>query len=198
MSDFSESAERARYRDAAVATGAQDAARRPNSRCGRASAATLPALPPQRKRPFGRWFTETGWRHIVGVVVLVFAIFPIVFVLSASLNPHRHAHRLERPVLGVRLRELRAHPQQPADPVPAWFANTLIIAAITCVLTVFLGALAAYSFSRMRFTGRRIGLISIVVVQMFPQMLAVVAIFLLLSTDRRLLPGARPRLAGSA
>ena len=50
------------------------------------------------------------------------------------------------------------------------------------MLTVFLGALAAYSFSRMRFTGRRFGLISIVVVQMFPQLLAVVAIFLLMTT----------------
>jgi arabinogalactan oligomer/maltooligosaccharide transport system permease protein len=46
--------------------------------------------------------------------------------------------------------------------------------------TVILGALAAYSFSRMRFTGRRFGLTSLLVVQMFPQMLAVVAIFLLL------------------
>ena len=59
--------------------------------------------------------------------------------------------------------------------------NTLLIAGITAVGTVFLGALAAYSFSRMRFTGRRFGLISIVVVQMFPQLLAVVAIFLLMS-----------------
>jgi arabinogalactan oligomer/maltooligosaccharide transport system permease protein len=46
---------------------------------------------------------------------------------------------------------------------------------------VFLGALAAYSFSRMRFTGRRAGLLMLVLVQMFPQLLAVVAIFLLLN-----------------
>ena len=39
------------------------------------------------RRPFGRWFRETGWRHIIGIVMLVFAGFPLVYVLSASLNP---------------------------------------------------------------------------------------------------------------
>jgi len=51
---------------------------------------------------------------------------------------------------------------------------------VSGVGTVFLGALAAYSFSRMRFTGRRVGLLTLLLVQMFPQFLAVVAIFLLM------------------
>ena len=70
----------------------------------------------------------------------------------------------------------------PQVPYPQWFANTILVASITAIGTVFLGGLAAYSFSRMRFTGRRFGLISIVIVQMFPQLLAVVAIFLLMSS----------------
>jgi arabinogalactan oligomer/maltooligosaccharide transport system permease protein len=53
---------------------------------------------------------------------------------------------------------------------------------------VFLCALAAYSFSRMRFTGRRSGLLTLLLVQMFPQLLAVVAIFLLLSTIGDIFP----------
>ncbi len=53
---------------------------------------------------------------------------------------------------------------------------------MTGAVTVFIGACAAYAFSRMRFAGRRVGLVTIVVVQMFPQLLAVVAIFLLMST----------------
>src|SRR6185437_4619352 len=39
------------------------------------------------RRPFPRWFRETGWRHIIGIVMLVFAAFPLVYVLSASLAP---------------------------------------------------------------------------------------------------------------
>jgi arabinogalactan oligomer/maltooligosaccharide transport system permease protein len=41
----------------------------------------------RRPRRPGRWFRETGWRHLVGIVMLVFSAFPLVYVLSASLNP---------------------------------------------------------------------------------------------------------------
>jgi arabinogalactan oligomer/maltooligosaccharide transport system permease protein len=137
---------------------------------------------PERKRPLGRWFRETGWRHVVGVVVLVFAIFPIVFVLSASLNPRGTLTGSNALFSVIGLDSYVRILSDPQIPYPAWYANTILIASITCVASVFMGALAAYSFSRMRFSGRRFGLISIVVIQMFPQMLAVVAIFLMLST----------------
>jgi len=76
----------------------------------------------------------------------------------------------------------------PEAPFATWFGNTLLIAGTTAVGSVFLGALAAYSFSRMRFTGRRAGLLTIVLVQMFPQLLGVVAIFLLMSTIGDIFP----------
>lgn len=49
-------------------------------------------------------------------------------------------------------------------------------------------ALAAYAFSRMRFRGRRAGLLTLLLVQMFPQLLAVVAIFLLMSAISDVFP----------
>ncbi|MBD4563220.1 sugar ABC transporter permease, partial [Xanthomonas citri pv. citri] len=73
-------------------------------------------------------------------------------------------------------------------PFGRWFINTMVIGIVTSVMTVFLGALAAYAFSRMRFTGRRVGLLTLLLVQMFPQLLAVVAIFLLLTYIGNLVP----------
>ena len=35
----------------------------------------------------GSWFRQVGWRHIVGIIALFFAIFPILFVVSAAFNP---------------------------------------------------------------------------------------------------------------
>jgi arabinogalactan oligomer/maltooligosaccharide transport system permease protein len=55
----------------------------------------------------------------------------------------------------------------------------MIVAACTAILTVLLGALAAYAFSRFRFKGRRMGLLSLLLIQMFPQLLLVVAIYLI-------------------
>ncbi|WP_233279349.1 sugar ABC transporter permease [Microterricola pindariensis] len=136
------------------------------------------------KRPFnvGRWFRATGWRHLVGVVMIVFSCFPLLFVLSSSLNPKGTLTGSNALFSAIGLDSYARILSSPDIPYTDWFVNTLIIAGITALATVFLGALAAYSFSRMRFTGRRVGLVSIVIIQMFPQLLAVVAIFLLMSS----------------
>lgn len=138
-------------------------------------------VPVKRPFSFGRWFAATGWRHLVGLVVVVFALFPIVFVISSSLNPDGTLTGSNALFSEIGFDAYARILTNPDVPFTTWFANTLIIAGVTALLTVFLGALAAYSFSRMRFTGRRFGLIAIVVIQMFPQMLAVVAIFLVMS-----------------
>ncbi|ALX65612.1 sugar ABC transporter permease [Microbacterium sp. XT11] len=134
------------------------------------------------RRSFGAWFADTGWRHLVAIVVSVFALFPLLYVLSASLNPRGTLTGSNQLFSAIGFDSYLRILSDPQAPYGLWFLNTLIIAAITGAATVFLGALAAYAFSRMRFTGRRVGLVTIVVVQMFPQLLAVVAIFLLMST----------------
>jgi len=145
-------------------------------------------LPTRRRRSFGRWFADTGWRHLIGVVMLVFAAFPLLYVLSASLTPTGTlvgSNQLFRVVDFSNYVELFQRPQQP---YAAWFLNSLVIGLVTAAGTVFLGALAAYAFSRLRFTGRRVGLLTLLLVQMFPQLLGVVAIFLLMSGIGEIFP----------
>ncbi|MEU1971123.1 sugar ABC transporter permease [Microbacterium sp. NPDC019599] len=136
---------------------------------------------PAKRRTFGRWFSSTGWRHIVAIVVCVFAVFPILYVVSASLNPHGTLTGTNQLFSSIGLDSYVRMLTDPQIPYPMWFLNTIIVASVTGFTMVFIGALAAYAFSRMRFAGRRVGLITIVVVQMFPQLLAVVAIFLMMS-----------------
>ncbi|MBQ9915981.1 MAG: sugar ABC transporter permease [Microbacterium sp.] len=140
------------------------------------------------RRPFGTWFRQTGWRHLVGIAMLIFSAFPLLYVLSAALNPGGTlltANGLFQTVSVDSFVRLFSLPQQP---FAAWFVNSLVIGLVTAAGTVFLGALAAYSFSRMRFAGRRFGLLSLLLVQMFPQLLAFVAIFLLMTTIADVFP----------
>jgi len=109
-----------------------------------------------------------------------FAVGPIIWVISGSFDP-------ANTIIGQRLiprepslanyRELFTNPQHP---FPLWMWNTVKISLITSVLVVSITSLAAYAFSRFRFYGRRTGLFAILLIQMFPQMLAMVAIYLLL------------------
>ncbi|WP_407360052.1 sugar ABC transporter permease [Microbacterium sp. LBN7] len=135
-----------------------------------------------RRRSFGVWFADTGWRHLVAIVVSAFALFPLLYVVSASLNPKGTLTGSNRLFSAVGIDSYVRILSDPQNPYGLWFLNTLLVAVVTGAVTVFIGACAAYAFSRMRFAGRRVGLVTIVVVQMFPQLLAVVAIFLLMST----------------
>ncbi len=141
----------------------------------RASAVEAP--PVRHRMGARRWFTEIGWRHVVGVVAVVYAAFPLVYVISASLSEGgtlTGSNALFSQISTENYASL-------GDTVFwTWMGNTLFIAITTAIGTVLMGAAAAYAFSRFRFSGRRVGLTSLLVIQMFPQMLAFVAIFLLL------------------
>jgi len=139
--------------------------------------ATRPVLLPEHKMSRKRWFREIGWRHVVGVFAVVYAGFPLVYVFSASLSENgtlTGSNHLFAAVSGANFAALN-------DTLFwTWMGNTLVIAIVTAVGTVLMGAAAAYAFSRFRFTGRRGGLTALLIIQMFPQMLAFVAVFLLL------------------
>ncbi|QQQ63004.1 sugar ABC transporter permease [Paenarthrobacter ureafaciens] len=147
----------------------------------------LSPLAPHR-RPFGVWFKDKGWRHLVGIFTTIFAIFPLLYVLSAALDSNGTLVGSNGLFSRFDTGNFVALFSDPSRPFGRWFVNTLVVGIVTSAATVFLGAMAAYAFSRMRFKGRRIGLLSLLLLQMFPQLLAVVAIFLLLSGISQVIP----------
>ena len=134
-----------------------------------------------------RRLSRTGWRHLVAVAAVLFSLFPIVFVLSAALNPLGTLSSTELIPTGASAANFSG--LITGTGFPRWFGNSVLIAGLSAAVSVFLSALAAYVFSRMRFKGRRIGLLALLLIQMFPQFLAIVAIFLMFSTITGLWPG---------
>jgi arabinogalactan oligomer / maltooligosaccharide transport system permease protein len=134
----------------------------------------------------GRWFRDLGWRYLVAVLGILFALFPVYFVVVASLSPSqtlRGSNLVPTTVTVanyVRLFE--------TTPFFTWMWNTLKIAGGAALMNMLLSAMAAYAFSRLRFAGRRVGLLTVLLVQMFPQLLANVAIFLMLVGIRGYFP----------
>jgi maltose/maltodextrin transport system permease protein len=58
-----------------------------------------------------------------------------------------------------------------------WLLNSIVVAGIVSVLTVFMTSVAAYPFSRMRFVGREQGLYFLLIIQMFPGVMFMIAIY---------------------
>lgn len=146
------------------------------------------ARPQQRRASFGHWALSVGWRHVIAIAVILVTSFPLVYVLSAALNPSGTMTGSNELFTAFSLQNFRDLFNNPQQPYGEWYLNTLYVGLASAFGTVFLGALAAYAFSRMRFKGRRPGLMSLLLVQMFPQMLAFIAIFLLLSNIGPIIP----------
>ncbi|MEU7874360.1 sugar ABC transporter permease [Dactylosporangium sp. NPDC049140] len=123
------------------------------------------------------WARRTGWRHAAGLLAVAFSLFPIVFVVSAALNPLGSLSSTQLIPQAAGLGNLKDLFSKTA--FPHWYLNSILIAGIAAVAGVFLSILAAYAFSRMRFKGRRVGLVSLLLIQMFPQFLSVVTIYLI-------------------
>lgn len=146
-----------------------------------------------RRRP-GRWFFETGWRHAVVLAAVVFALFPVWWVVDGAFSTQGIASQEVAPRHWSldNFRALLSDPGHP--PFWRWFANSVIVGIASGLGTVLCCTLAAYAFSRLRFRGRRGGLLALLLTQMVPNALAVVAIYVFLFDVK----GVFPRLgAGS-
>ncbi|MDG6109783.1 sugar ABC transporter permease [Dactylosporangium aurantiacum] len=133
-----------------------------------------------------KWMRRIGWRHAVGIAAVVFSLFPIVFVVSAAFNPVGSLSSTELYPTGASLANFADLFGKTA--FGRWYVNSVVIASIAAAAAVFLSVLAAYAFSRMRFAGRRVGLMALLLIQMFPQFLAVVTIYLIFAEIGDLYP----------
>ena len=63
---------------------------------------------------------------------------------------------------------------------PLWFMNTLQVAVATSLGTLFVASLGAYTFSRFRFALKKTFMVSMLVLQVFPSFIGMIAIFVIL------------------
>lgn len=126
-----------------------------------------------------KYILKRGLKHFIIWIFILFALFPIIWALSAALNPANTLMGQKLVPDSASLKNFIKLFNDKQHPFHIWIWNSVKISLIVSLITVALTALAAYPFSRFRFKGRRQGLFIILLVQVFPQMLAMVAIYLL-------------------
>ncbi|HHY10291.1 MAG TPA: maltose ABC transporter permease MalG [Firmicutes bacterium] len=128
------------------------------------------------------------WRHMIILLALAFVFFPVVWVISASFDGTNTLVKQSLVPTVATLDNYKMLAQEPRYPFGRWMFNSIKVSGISAALSVWLCALAAYAFSRFRFKGRQGGLFTLILVQIFPQMLAVVSLYLLLLAIGRIVP----------
>jgi len=137
---------------------------------------------------FRKWLRVLAWRHAIALFAIAFALFPLVWMASASFD---QLGKINTQSLIPQYRGLdnyRLLWENPDQPYWRWMRNSVMISSINAILQLAIGATAAYALSRFRYRGRKTTLMTILIIQMFPQLLAVTAFYVILADLRESIP----------
>ena len=142
----------------------------------------------QKKMTFQKWVRVLAWRHFIALLAIAFALFPLIWMASASFDELGKINTQSLIPQYPGFSNYRALWENPDQPYWLWMRNSVMIASINAVLQLAIGATAAYALSRFRYRGRKTTLMTILIVQMFPQLLAVTAFYVILADLRESIP----------
>ena len=144
----------------------------------------------QRWRVFGA--------HAVLILLLVVTLFPLAAIVSISLRPGNFSQGSLIPreisfehwllALGFPYKTPDGVVVNPPFPVLLWLWNSVKVATIASALIVTISTTAAYAFARLRFAFKTPILNGMLLLQMFPPVLALVAIYAVFETIGRYVP----------
>ncbi|OGO08810.1 MAG: maltose ABC transporter permease [Chloroflexi bacterium RBG_13_66_10] len=127
-------------------------------------------------------------RLVVAFILIAFSIFPILWMISASLNPTGTLATQTLIPKNAGFGNYRELLNSTEFPFWRWVGNSIKIATITSVLSLAITTVAAYAFSRFRFRGRVTMLKGLLLINVFPALLALVATFLMISQIGDVIP----------
>lgn len=127
------------------------------------------------------------------VLAVLYAAYPLFWVFTVAFSGEQSLMFVDlpaEPTLADRLRAIIPWPERMSaqnfrevltdQPFGRWLFNSVIVAGSTTIVGVFLACTAAYAFSRFRFPGRQVGMMSFLVSQMFPGVLTLIPIYIIL------------------
>ncbi len=131
-------------------------------------------------RSKGKTSIRVAASYAVLILFSAIALFPILQVVTISLRP---ADRLLSTSLQI-IPENATSDNYVAlftkRPFLLWLMNSTFVAVVVTLTGVALASSAGYAFSRFRFIGKKFGLLSLLVTQMFPATMLLLPMYIML------------------
>ena len=116
-----------------------------------------------------------AWWVVVDFLVLIYAVFPVLWILSLSLKPTSTVKDGKLIPSSVTFDNYRAIFR--SDVFGPALRNSIGIGLITTAIAVVIGAMAAYAVARLNFPGKRVLVGVALLIAMFPQISLVSPLF---------------------
>ncbi|ANE79622.1 sugar ABC transporter permease [Mycobacterium adipatum] len=122
----------------------------------------------------------TGWA-VVNVIVVLYALFPVLWILSLSLKPTSTVKDGKLIPSEITFDNYKAIFE--GNIFTSALVNSIGIGLITTLIAVVIGGMAAYAIARLAFPGKKVLVGVALLIAMFPQISLVTPIF---NIERRL------------
>ncbi len=133
-----------------------------------------------RRRIRPRSWAGAALTYALAVVFLVVFLFPFLYMVGTALKPNTEIYTWPPRIL----------PQHPVwnDFLAAWneahfsryFLNSTVVATVSVITNVLVGSMAGYAFARLRFPGRNLLFLLVLVTLMIPNAVLIVPLFLMM------------------
>ncbi|MGM0369697.1 MAG: sugar ABC transporter permease [Bacillota bacterium] len=114
-------------------------------------------------------------------MMIAIALYPTIWILSASINPNNSLSSSSLIPDGATLDNFKELITDDNYPFFTWYWNSIKLGIFSSTLAVALTAMSGYIFAKLDFWGRDYGLMTFLIIQMFPPMMSIVAIYVLLN-----------------
>lgn len=118
--------------------------------------------------------------NIFFIVLCLITLIPILYAVSVSLNGQNSLLSADFSFIPKNFTLKNYREVIFGKDILTWFQNTVLLAAVTVALSLLIAVPAAYCFSRRRFPGRKLILKCLVLLNSFPAILSMFAIYRLL------------------
>ena len=118
--------------------------------------------------------------NIFFIVLCLITLIPILYAVSVSLNGQNSLLSSDFSFIPKNFTLKNYREVIFGKDILTWFQNTVLLAAVTVALSLLIAVPAAYCFSRRRFPGRKLILKCLVLLNSFPAILSMFAIYRLL------------------
>lgn len=144
------------------------------------------------------WLRQNLWRHAIGIAICLFSLFPLYLVVISSFSSTGSLKLSSFIPSEISFKNYQILFNDPTIPYLTWVKNSLIIASTVALLSVMIGTASAFAFSRLKFRGRKTGVQLLLLVQMFPAILAISAVYAIMERVYKFAPaiglGTQPGL----
>ncbi|MGE0910815.1 sugar ABC transporter permease [Bacillus atrophaeus] len=116
--------------------------------------------------------------YMILAITAILILYPVYWIIIGSLNPGDSLFSTKLLPDSLTLDHFKYLFKETNYLI--WYKNTFKIAFFNMIISTFLIVTAAYAFSRFRFPGRKQGLMAMLILQMFPSFMGMIAIYILL------------------